>query len=98
MQEVMAEIFSTIVSLAVGGLIGYVVAYVTGLRSIRKGMQLILRASLNDMYIRFQQQPPTADDKQIFEEMYKCYEQLGENGVMKVKHETVLAMPETVRK
>ena len=98
MQEVMAEIFSTIVSLAVGGLIGYVVAYVTGLRAIRKGMQLILRASLNDMYIRFQQQPPTAEDKQIFEEMYKCYEHLGENGVMKVKHETVLAMPETVRK
>lgn len=98
MQEVMAEVFSNIVSLAVGGLIGYVVAYVTGLRAIRKGMQLILRASLNDMYIRFQQQPPTADEKQIFEEMYKCYEQLGENGVMKVKHETVLAMPETVRK
>ena len=98
MQEVMTEIFSTIVSLAVGGLIGYVVAYVTGLRAIRKGMQLIMRASLNDMYIRFQQQPPTADEKQIFEEMYKCYEQLGENGVMKVKHETVLAMPETVRK
>ena len=98
MQEVMAEIFSTIVSLAVGGLIGYVVAYVTGLRAMRKGMQLILRASLNDMYIRFQQQPPTAEDKQIFEEMYLCYENLGENGVMKVKHETVLAMPETARK
>ena len=98
MQEVMAEIFSNIVSLAVGGLIGYVVAYVTGLRAIRKGMQLIMRASLNDMYIRFKQNPPTADEKQIFEEIYKCYEQLGENGVMKVKHETVLAMPETVRK
>ena len=98
MKELMIEIFSTVVSLAVGGLIGYVVAYVTGLRAIRKGMQLILRASLNDMYVRFQQNPPTAEDKQIFEEMYKCYEQLGENGVMKVKHETVLAMPETVRK
>ena len=98
MQEVMAEIFSTIVSLAVGGLAGYVIAYVTGLRAVRKGMQLILRASLNDMYVRFQQQPPTADEKQVFEELYKCYEQLGDNGVMKVKHETVLAMPETVRK
>lgn len=52
-------------SLAVGGLIGYVVAYVTGLRAIRKGMQLILRASLNDMYIRFQQQPPTADENRF---------------------------------
>ena len=94
----MQEVISTIVSLAVGGLIGYVIAYVTGLRAMRKGMQLILRASLNDMYVRFQQTPPTAEDKQIFEEMYLCYENLGENGVMKVKHEAVLAMPETVRK
>lgn len=98
MQEVMAEVFSNIVSLAVGGLIGYVVAYVTGLRAIRKGMQLILRASLNDMYIRFQQHPPTAEEKLIWQEMYSVYEHLGENGVMKVKNETVLAMPETVRK
>ena len=97
MQEIMVEIFSTIVSLAVGGLAGYALAYVTGLRAIRKGMQLILRASLNDMYIRFKQNPPTADEKQIFEEMYKCYEQLGENGVMKVKHEAVLRMKEAVK-
>ena len=98
MQEVMAEIISTVASLAIGVLSGYVLAYVTGLRAVRKGMQLILRVALNDMYVRFKQNPPTADDKQVFEEMYKCYEQLGENGVMKVKHETVLAMPETVRK
>ena len=97
MQEVMAEVFSTIVSLAVGGLAGYALAYVTGLHAVRKGMQLILRASLNDMYVRFKQNPPTADDKQIFEEMYKCYEQLGENGVMKVKHEAVLRMKEAVK-
>ena len=98
MKELMIEILSTLVSLAVGGLIGYVIAYVTGLRAMRKGMQLILRASLNDMYVRFKQNPPTADDKQIFEEMYKCYEQLGENGVMAVKHDAVLAMAEAVRK
>lgn len=98
MSDFIIKLLTTAASIVVGGLIGYVIAYVTGLRAMRKGMQLILRASLNDMYIRFQQQPPTADEKQIFEEMYKCYEQLGENGVMKVKHETVLAMPETVRK
>ena len=98
MNDIIIEGLRTVVSLAVGGLIGYVVAYVTGLRAIRKGMQLILRASLNDMYIRFQQQPPTAEEKQVFEEMYDVYEKLADNGVMKVKHETVLAMPETVRK
>ena len=98
MKELMIEILSTLVSLLLGGLAGYVLAYVTGLRAIRKGMQLILRASLNDMYIRFQQQPPTADDKQIFEEMYKCYEHLADNGVMSAKHEAVLHMAEMVRK
>ena len=98
MQEVMAEIFSTIVSLAVGGLIGYVGAYVTGLRAVRKGMQLILRASLNDMYVRFQRTPPTAEEKQVFEEMYEVYEKLADNGIMEAKHETVLHMVEEVRK
>ena len=98
MQEVMAEIFSTVVSLAVGGLAGYVIAYVTGLRAVRKGMQLILRASLNDMYIRFQRTPPTAEEKQIFEEMYEVYEKLADNGIMEAKHQTVLHMEEDVRK
>ena len=97
MNDIIIEGLSTVVSLAVGGLIGYVVAYVTGLRAIRKGMQLILRASLNDMYIRFQQQPPTADDKQAFEEMFEVYEKLADNGVMDVKHEAVLRMKEAVK-
>lgn len=97
MNDIIIEGLSTIISLAVGGLIGYVVAYVTGLRAIRKGMQLILRASLNDMYIRFQQQPPTADDKQAFEEMFEVYEKLADNGVMDVKHKEVLMMKEKLK-
>ena len=98
MNDIIIEGLSTVISLAVGGLIGYVVAYVTGLRAIRKGMQLILRASLNDMYIRFQQQPPTAEEKLIWQEMYSVYEHLAENGIMKAKHEEVLHMVEMVRK
>lgn len=98
MQEVIVEILSTLVSLAVGGLAGYVIAYVTGLRAVRKGMQLILRASLNDMYVRFQQHPPTAEEKQVFEEMYDVYEKLADNGIMEAKHEAVLHMAEEVRK
>lgn len=97
MNDIIIEGLSTIISLAIGGLIGYVVAYVTGLRAIRKGMQLILRASLNDMYIKFQSQPPTADDKQAFEEMFEVYEKLADNGVMDVKHEAVLRMKEAVK-
>lgn len=97
MNDIIIEGLSTVISLAVGGLIGYVVAYVTGLRAIRKGMQLILRASLNDMYIKFQSHPPTADDKQAFEEMFEVYEKLANNGVMDVKHEAVLRMKEAVK-
>lgn len=98
MQEVMAEVFSNIVSLAVGGLAGYALAYVTGLHAVRKGMQLILRASLNDMYIRFCQTAPTAEEKQVFEEMYDVYEKLADNGIMEAKHQVVLHMEEEVRK
>lgn len=98
MQEVMVEILSTLVSLLLGGLAGYVLAYVTGLRAVRKGMQLILRASLNDMYVRFQRTPPTAEEKQVFEEMYDVYEKLADNGIMEAKHQVVLHMEEEVRK
>ena len=68
----------------------YVIAYVTRLCAIRRGMQLILRASLNDMYVRFQRTPPTAEEKQVFEEMYEVYEKLADNGIMEAKHEAVL--------
>lgn len=98
MSDFIIKLLTTAASIVVGGLIGYVIAYVTGLRAMRKGMQLILRASLNDMYVRFKQNPPTADEKEIFEELYKCYEQLGENGVMAAKREAVLTMQEAVRK
>lgn len=98
MNDIVIEGLSTAVSLAVGGLGGYVIAYVTGLRAVRKGMQLILRASLNDMYVRFQRTPPTVDEKQVFEEMYEVYERLADNGIMTAKHEAVLKMPEEVRK
>lgn len=98
MNDIIIEGLSTVISLAVGGLIGYVVACVTGLKAIRKGMQLILRASLNDMYNRFQIIAPTAEEKQVFEEMYSVYEKLAENGVMTAKHDEVLHMAEEVRK
>lgn len=98
MNDIVIEGLSTAVSLAVGGLGGYVIAYVTGLRAVRKGMQLILRASLNDMYVLFQRTPPTVDEKQVFEEMYEVYERLADNGIMNAKHEEVLKMPEEVRK
>lgn len=94
MSDLLMEGSHTLISLAIGGLAGYCVAYVTGLKAVRKGMQLILRASLNDMYARFQVIAPTVEEKQVFEEMYGVYEKLAENGVMAAKHEDVLHMSE----
>lgn len=98
MNDILIEGLNTLFSLAIGGLAGYCIAYVTGLKAVRKGMQLILRASLNDMYNRFQIIAPTAEEKQVFEEMYSVYEKLAENGVMTAKHDEVLHMAEEVRK
>ena len=98
MSDLLMEGSHTLISLAIGGLAGYCVAYVTGLKAVRKGMQLILRASLNDMYARFQVIAPTVEEKQVFEEMYGVYEKLAENGVMAAKHDEVLHMAEEVRK
>ena len=92
MSDIIIEGLSTVLSLAIGGLIGYVVAYVTGLKAIRKGMQLMLRGALDDMYVKFHHEPPTTDELRRFEEMYVCYEHLAENGVMQAKHDEVLKM------
>ena len=98
MHDILMEGLSTVVSLILGGLAGYCIAYVTGLKAVRKGMQLILRASLNDMYVRFQQNAPTAEEKQVWQEMYGVYEHLADNGIMNAKHDEVLHMAEEVRK
>lgn len=98
MTDILINVLNVIIGLFIGAVSGYAYAYFSGLKAMRKGMQLILRASLNDMYVKFKQNPPTADDKQAFEEMYKCYENLGENGVMAAKREAVLTMQEAVRK
>lgn len=98
MEDVLINTANIIIGLVIGAISGYAYAYFSGLQAMRKGMQLILRASLNDMYVKFKQNPPTAEDKQEFEEMYKCYENLEENGVMAAKREAVLTMQEAVRK
>lgn len=97
MEDVLINTVNIVIGLIIGAISGYAYAYFSGLQAMRKGMQLILRASLNDMYIRFQQQPPTADDKRNFEEIFSVYEKLADNGVMDVKHEAVLKMKEAVK-
>ncbi len=98
MHDILVNAANVAVGLVVGAVSGYAYAYFSGLKAMRKGMQLILRASLNDMYVRFQRTPPTAEEKQVFEEMYEVYEKLADNGIMEAKHQVVLHMEEEVRK
>ncbi len=97
MEDVLINAVNIVIGLIIGAISGYAYAYFSGLQAMRKGMQLILRGCLNDMYIQFQKCPPTADDKRNFEEMFSVYEKLADNGVMDVKHEAVLKMKEAVK-
>ena len=97
MEDVLINAANIIIGLLIGAVSGYAYAYFSGLQAMRKGMQLILRGCLNDMYVQFQKCPPTADDKRNFEEMFSVYEKLAKNGVMDVKHEAVLKMKEAVK-
>ena len=62
--------------------------------AVRKGMQLILRMNLEEMYVQFLHVAPTAEEKHTFEEIYMVYEKLADNGVMDAKHKEVLFMQE----
>ena len=92
MPETLSSILNVLLPLVIGSVSGYAYAYFFGLKAVRKGMQLMLRGCLDDMYASFQKTPPTDDDIRRFEEMYQCYEHLADNGVMAAKHEAVMRM------
>lgn len=92
MEDILVNVVNVIVGMAIGSVSGYAYAYFSGLKAIRKGMQLMLMASLDDMYLQFQKHPPTDGEKRRFEEVYQVYEKLAENGVMSSKHEEVMKM------
>lgn len=94
MNEVAINVLNTVLGLIIGGLAGYCYAYFSGLMAVRKGMQLILRSTLDEMYSQFLLTPPTVDEKHTFEEIYDVYEKLADNGVMDAKHQEVLWMKE----
>ena len=94
MNEIVINILNTVLGLIIGGLAGYCYAYFSGLMAVRKGMQLILRSTLDEMYTQFLLTPPTVDEKHTFEEIYAVYEKLADNGVMDAKHQEVLWMKE----
>lgn len=94
LDEIITGAFTSIISLLIGWLAGYAYAYFSGLKAVRKGMQLLLRITLDALYQQFTMKSPTVDEKRTFEEIYTIYEKLSDNGVMDAKHEEVLHMKE----
>lgn len=97
MEDVLINTANIIIGLVIGAVSGYAMAYFREIRDMRKGMQLMLRSCLNDMYFQFVRTAPTYEQKQEYEEMFQVYERLGENGVMDAKHEEVLRMKEVLK-
>lgn len=94
MEDMISAVVTSIISLLIGWLSGYAYAYFSGLKAVRKGMQLLLRITLDALYQQFTMKSPTVDEKRTFEEIYTIYEKLSDNGVMDAKHEEVLHMKE----
>ena len=94
MNEIITSAITASISLLIGWLAGYAYAYFSGLGAVRKGMQLLLRITLDSLYTHFAMKAPTADEKRTFEEIYAIYEKLADNGVMDAKHDEVIHMRE----
>lgn len=62
---------------------------------VKKGTQATCRNDLEEMFAIAEKQGYCSnEDKQKFEATYQAYHMLGKNGVMDVKREKLLAMPE----
>lgn len=61
-----------------------------------KGMQALLRDRLRQLYLHHMEDGHIdIADKENFENMYNCYHDLGENGVMEDMYNKVMALPIT---
>ena len=64
---------------------------------LKKGAQATCRNDLEEMYEKAERDGfCSSDDKMKFEATYQVYHLLGQNGVMDIKRENILKMPETV--
>lgn len=67
----------------------------TDLILVKRGTQATCRNDLEEMFAIAEKQGYCSnEDKQKFESTYQAYHQLGKNGVMDVKREKLLKMPE----
>lgn len=64
---------------------------------LKKGIQSTCRNDLEEMFEKAEETGfCSSDDKMKFEATYQVYHMLGQNGVMDIKREKILKMPETV--
>jgi len=85
---------SSVVSMLIGGLISKLVSYKKENNALKKGIQALLRAQMINDYNKWTAKgyaPIYA--RENFENCWKQYETLGENGVMNDIHMKFLALP-----
>lgn len=85
---------SSLGSMVMGALITKIVSYKKENEALKKGLQALLRAQMVNDYNKWTSKgyaPIYARDN--FENCWKQYEALGENGVMKDIHDKFMALP-----
>lgn len=93
-EEYKAEL-KLIINDAIAPIIRDLESIKTDLALVKTGVQVTCRSDLEDLADKAERQKfMSAYDKQRFENTYKSYHALGENGVMDAKRDRILAMPE----
>lgn len=88
----------TITSFFVGFMISYFTNTRKQVKALKLGLQALLRDRLHQAYGKFKNQGYCSiSDKENFENMYKQYHSLGQNGVMDEFYEEVKKMPTNSR-
>jgi hypothetical protein len=96
LKKVIKEEIEAILNPLVAGLREQLSTMSTDLGWLKKGVQSNCRNDLEEIYAKADKEKYCpADEKQRFEQTYQAYHNLGKNGIMDVKHATILGMPET---
>ena len=88
----MTEIIKQVVPVILGIIGGYALAWFTGVKALKKGVQVLLRAKLRQDRNYFEKAGITYEQKADYEAMYLAYHDMGKNGVMTECYKAVMRM------
>lgn len=95
MGEIIDKVISWLIPFCLGALVGYVTLWLTAVRSLRDGLQCLLRAEIirqNEKWTAAEYCPVYA--KQALHREYKAYHDLKGNDVATALYKEAMALPE----